>query len=272
LNIGLAHSQGDIIVRVDAHSVYPNRYIGRLLDWMERSGADNVGAVWETVPAGTGPTCRAIAIAMSHPFGVGNSYFRIGSREPRWVETVPCGCYRREVFERIGVFDEELLRNQDDEFNYRLIKHGGRILLVPDIVISYYARDSYRRLSRMYFQYGLFKPLVIRKIGAVVRLRHAVPVIFVTAVAISLLAGLWRRPFLTVFAVLLLTYALAASFGAVAAARRAKARLTLVPWLWAAFAAIHWAYGLGFACGLCKVLARGWSNSTSPRQWIPISR
>ena len=127
LNIGLAHAWGGVIVRLDAHAVYPPDYIAKLLEWLDKSGADNVGGVWETVPAGPDPICRAIALALSHRFGVGNSLFRIGSGEPRWVETVPFGCYRREVFDRIGVFDEELLRDQDDEFNYRLLKHGERI-------------------------------------------------------------------------------------------------------------------------------------------------
>jgi glycosyltransferase involved in cell wall biosynthesis len=272
LNIGLAESRGDIIVRLDAHALYPPGYIAMLVEWLERSGADNVGGVWETVAAGTGRSSRAIAIALAHPFGVGNSYFRIGSRQPRWVETVPFGCYRRQVFERIGGFDEELLRNQDDEFNYRLRKHGGRILLVPQIVTRYYARDSYRRLWRMYYQYGLFKPLVIAKIGAVVRLRHALPVLFLGSVAATFLLGLWRRPLMAVSALLVLSYALAALLAALAAVRRAKAGISLVPWLWAAFVAIHWSYGLGFALGAGKLAVRQWRGAAAPAQWIPISR
>ena len=108
-----------------------------------------------------------VAVGMSHPLGVGNSYFRIGAAADRWVDTVPFGCYRREVFDRIGLFDEELVRNQDDELNLRLIKHGGRILLSPRIVCKYYARDSLAKLWRMYYQYGYFKPLVVRKLGGV---------------------------------------------------------------------------------------------------------
>jgi glycosyltransferase involved in cell wall biosynthesis len=273
LNIGLAHATGDVIVRLDAHALYPPGYIARLVDWLERSGADNVGGIWETMPAGTDRICRAIAVALSYPFGVGNSYFRIGSREPRWVETVPFGCYRREVFERIGVFDEELLRNQDDEFNYRLLKHGGRILLVPEIVSRYYARDSYQKLWRMYFQYGLFKPLVIAKIGAVVRVRHAIPALLVGSIGTGLLLGLWMRPFLAVSAALVALYILATLFAAAAAVRKDRAATpALLPWLCAAFATIHWAYGAGFICGIYKVAARRWRSGTPAAQWIQISR
>jgi glycosyltransferase involved in cell wall biosynthesis len=272
LNIGLAHSRGDVIIRLDAHALYPPGYITQLVDWLEKSGADNVGGVWETVPAGSGSTCRAIAIALSHPFGVGNSYFRIGSKEPRWVETVPFGCYRRQVFDRIGVFDEELLRNQDDEFNYRLLKHSGRILLIPDIVTRYYARDSFRRLWRMYFQYGLFKPLVIFKIGGVVRLRHAIPALLVCSVGLGALLAVFVRPLLIVPVALLLLYAFAALLGAIAGTRRAAEGLALVPKLWIAFATIHWAYGLGFACGIGKLAGRRWRGFNTSGQWIPTSR
>ena len=154
LNIGISVARGEIIMRMDAHNVYPLSYISDLVKWLEKSGADNVGGIWVTRPANGAPTAKAIAIGLSHPFGIGNAYFRIGTTEPRWVDTVPFGCYRREVFERIGMFDEELVRNQDDEFNHRLIKNGGRILLVPEIVSDYYARDSLSKLWRMYYQYG----------------------------------------------------------------------------------------------------------------------
>ncbi len=124
----------------------------------------------------------------------------------------------------------------------------------------------------MYFQYGLFKPLVIRKIGAVVRVRHTIPALLLGSIATSLLLGLWMRPFLTVFAALLVLYALAALFASAAAVRRAGAAPALVPWLCAAFATIHWAYGAGFICGVYKLVARRWHGGAPAAQWIPISR
>ena len=271
LNIGLAHARGSIIVRLDAHAAYPSNYIALLVHWLENSGADNVGGVWKTLPLDESRTSRAIAIALSHRFGVGNSHFRIGTQEPRWVETVPFGCYRREVFDRIGLFDEELLRNQDDEFNYRLIRSGGRILLVPEICSQYFARDSYRRLWRMYFQYGLFKPLVIRKTGCVMRFRHLIPALFVFSVVIGALAGLWVRPLLVISGAIAGLYAAGALYASFSASRRG-AGCVLIPWLWLAFATTHCAYGLGFVSGIYKMAARRWRGAPSTTQWIPISR
>jgi glycosyltransferase involved in cell wall biosynthesis len=147
LNIGIAAATGEIIVRVDAHALYPSEYVPRLVEALETTGADNVGGRIVTLPQNDSPEAWAIALALSHPFGVGNSYFRIGSDAPRWVETVPYGCWRREVFDRIGGFDEDLVRDQDDEFNYRLIRSGGRVLLLPDVVSYYFARDSVRQTA-----------------------------------------------------------------------------------------------------------------------------
>src|SRR6185312_10490227 len=118
---------------------------------------------------------QAIACALSHPFGVGDSRFRIGTREPRWVDQVGFSNYRRTVFDRIGLFDEELVRNQDGEFNSRLRRNGGRVLLVPDVTAYYYARRTVRQVGRMFFQYGFYKPLVARKIGRVMTLRQLAP-------------------------------------------------------------------------------------------------
>ncbi|HEY9516645.1 MAG TPA: glycosyltransferase family 2 protein, partial [Gemmatimonadaceae bacterium] len=202
LNIAIANSRGDVILRADAHSRYPESYVPDLVRWLGDSGADNVGGVWITEPGGPGAMARAIAAAMSHPLGVGNAHFRIGTREPRWVDTVPFGCYRRDVFERIGLFDEDLIRNQDDELNVRLIRAGGRILLVPDVVCSYNARDSLAKLWRMYYQYGYFKPLVARKVGGVFTWRQLVPPAFVLALAVSLILAIaWPATAPLLFAV-----------------------------------------------------------------------
>src|SRR5207247_9679909 len=132
-------ARGHVIMRMGAHAVYPPHSIPRLVAALRETAADNVGGVIDTLPADDTPIARAIAAALAHPFGVGNAYFRIGVTEPRQVQNIPFGCWQRDVFTRIGLFDEEMVRNQDDEFNQRLIQHGGRILLVPDVVSQYYA-------------------------------------------------------------------------------------------------------------------------------------
>lgn len=194
---------------------------------------------------------RAIAMAISHPFGVGNAYFRIGTREPRWVDTVPYGCYRKAVFDRIGVFDEELIRNQDDEFNYRLIQSGGKILLVPAIKIDYFARTALIEVWRMYWQYGVYKPVAIRKLGAVMTVRQVVPAAFVTALALS--AVLAPVSALALYALIAITgcYTFANLLASALLARRFG--IKLVPACATVFAAIHCAYGAGFLWGIWDI-------------------
>ena len=209
---------------------------------------------------------KAIAVGMSHPLGVGNSHFRIGSAEDRWVDTVPFGCYRREVFDRIGLFDEELVRNQDDELNLRLIKQGGRILLSPQIVCKYFARDSLGKLWRMYYQYGYFKPLVVRKVGGVMTLRQLAPPLFVLGLTVTALAGLlglavlplpWKLVAPLPFALLAGSYLLAIG---VCAARTARIYgLAVAVALVGVFPALHLSYGFGYLRGAVEflVLRRG---------------
>src|SRR5947199_239080 len=169
----------------DGHAVYSPSYISQLVAALEETGADNVGGVLVTLPANGRPLPRALAVGLSHPFGVGNSYFRIGATERRTVDTVPFGCYRRAVFDRIGVFDEDLVRNQDDELNARLLKQGGRIMLIPEVVSHYYARGSLGQVARMFYQYGYFKPLAAWKVGQIMTLRQVVPALFVCALAVT---------------------------------------------------------------------------------------
>jgi hypothetical protein len=139
------------------------------------------------VPATASTWARAIAVGLSHPLGVGNSQFRIGAREPKWVDHVPFGCWRRTLLDRLGPFDEELTRAQDVEMNARILARGGRILLLPDVVVRYYARRTLRQVGRMLYQYGYFKPLVARKIRRVLTLRQLAPPAFVLMLAASLL-------------------------------------------------------------------------------------
>ena len=252
LNLGIASASGSVIVRMDAHVKYPATYITSLVNLLDTSGADNVGGICLAQPGAETTMARAIAAGMSHMVGVGNSYFRIGSAEDRWVDTVPFGCYRREVFDRIGLFDEELVRNQDDEFNLRLIRNGGRILLSSRVVCRYYTRDTLPKLWRMYYQYGYFKPLVVRKVKGVMTLRQLMPPLFVLCLAAGALLAPWSRLAATALALLLAAYASVLVACSLAAIRRlgclAAFGLCLV------FPAIHLSYGLGYLEGLLTFL------------------
>ena len=232
LNLALAEARGDVMLRADAHAVYPAGYIAGLVGAMDVSGADNVGCALETVAGADTAVARAIAFVMSHAFGIGNSRFRLGTAEPVEVETVPFGCYRRDVFDRIGGFDEALVRNQDDEFNYRLRRAGGKILLIPGMRVRYFARSTFVELWRMAFGYGLYKPLVLAKVGRVYALRPFAPALLVLCILAR-----WRGP--------LLLYA-----GAnLAVSLRAGKPMAAV-----AFAILHVGYGCGVLIGLFKLL------------------
>ena len=252
LNIGIQHADGDVIMRMDAHCHYPRDYIRVLVGWLERSGADNVGGAWRTLPGADTPIARAIAAALSHPFGVGNAHFRLGITSAKWVDTVPFGCYRRTVFERIGLFDEELIRNQDDELNQRLLRSGGRILLVPDATIDYFARDSIGKLARMYYQYGYFKPLAARKVGRVGTMRQLVPATFALSLIVILFLSLWKSAWALVFIGLILVYLAAvvvSSITTLSANGLRVAALTAT-----AFPVIHFSYAFGSLRGAARLL------------------
>src|SRR5205085_1817966 len=210
----------------------PPDYIALSVAALEQTGADNVGPVIVTRPADGNAVARAIAVALSHPFGVGNSHFRIGSRERRWVDTVPFGCFHRRLFDQVGMFDEELPRNQDDEFNFRLAKHGARVLLEPRLVAYYYARGSIRQVARMWYQYGYFKPLVAKKVRRVMTLRQLVPACFVLGLVGTAALSPWLPVARVAFGALGLAYAaLAVGCGLAAPLRIGRStRTTVIAW------------------------------------------
>lgn len=245
MNIGLAHARGDVIIRIDGHCEIPPNYVRRCVEVLRSTGADNVGGLQRAV--GQGWVGAAIALAANSPFGVGGARFHYSTRAG-WVDTVYLGAYRRAVFSRIGGFDEELVRNQDDELNFRLVQSGGTVWLDPSIESIYYGRASLRGLWRQYYQYGLYKVRVIQKRGAVASWRHLVPALFVLALLASLMLSLLsgrRRWLLAVGG----PYLLANGAASILSARRDLVALPLLP---LAFAAMHLAYGCGFLAGIWR--------------------
>ena len=269
LNIGIRNARGDILMRMDAHCRYPAGYIRKLVMWLEKSGADNVGGVWRILPGSDSMIARAIAVALSDPFGAGNAHYRIGTSEPKWVDTVPFGCYRRNVFERIGLFDEELIRNQDDELNQRLLRNGGRILLVPDVTIDYYARDSIRKVALMHYQYGYFKPLAAQKAGRVGTLRQVIPAAFLASLLLTLLVSPWLEIARWAFVAILGAYGVALLISIGRSMPRNGTRVSAL--LIAVYPAVHFSYGLGWLRGLLHLFFRENSGRIDPAH-IPLSR
>lgn len=255
LNIGIRKAKGDVLIRIDGHCTYPVNYISVLVRNLYELGADNVGAVWNTLPAKNTSLCKAIAVGVSHKFGIGNSLHKVGVKDITETDTVPFGCFRKDIFDRIGEFDEELIRNQDDEFNARIIKNGGKIYLIPDLVIDYYARDSIYKVSKMFYQYGLFKPLVNKKLGFPATLRQFFPLLFVVGLILGGLLSLFLLSVRYIYVVVLLLYLLISlSFSLIESLKHKDWRLLFfLPWI---FLVIHISYGWGYLHGIYKILKR----------------
>ena len=253
MNIGIKEARGDIIIRIDAHSTYPSNYIEKLVLWSRESRADNVGGVSITKPGAETVIARAIALALSRPFGVGNSLFRIGIKNLKYVDTVPLGAYRREVFEKIGLFNENLIRSQDLEFNLRLKKVGGKILLVPDIVSYYYARSTLKDFFFHNFEDGVWALYPLKFIKTKFKLRHYITLIFVGSLISTGILSIFFSTFLRAFLLIVLLYLSFSIYFSFKVTKEEKdfRFLFLMPIV---FAVRHLSYGLGSLWGLVKLL------------------
>ncbi len=250
LNLGIKQAKGDIIIRLDVHAEYPKNYISTLVHYLIKLNADNVGGVWITVPSENTYKAKSIAIALSSPFGVGDATYRLTSSRDEYfeVDTVPFGCYRREIFERIGLFDEQLTRNQDNEFNERLRKTGGKIYLIPSLKIKYYARENYSKLFKMFYQYGYFGPLVDLKLKRPTRLRRYIPIIFVLSLVLPLILALVYQPFLFLWLFTIIAYAIfSLIFSTINVFKNNDLRL--IPFIMWSYFVSHISYGLGYIMG-----------------------
>lgn len=258
LNAAIRESRGDIIIRMDAHTEYAPDYVRTCVQVLESTGADNVGGPARTKAEGL--VQQAVATAYHSPFSCGGARFHDTDFEGP-VDTVTYGCWRRSAFSRFGLYDEALVRNQDDEHNLRIVRGGGRIWQSPSIVSWYRPRSSVMALFRQYLQYGFWKVAVIRKHRIPASIRHLVPGLFVVALIVSALTALiglvggWYAAAVP-FALVAGMYALAATAAAVLCEKPyGRAVMVLLP---AVFAVYHISYGLGFLLGLLQtVLPRG---------------
>lgn len=258
LNIAIQQASGEVIVRVDGHCEIRPDYIRHCVEYLRKEDVVGVGGPLETI--GETVVAQAIALAMSSPFGVGGSAFRTVKDRRTFVDTVAFPAYRRETLATAGRFDEELVRNQDDEYNYRLRAMGGRILMTPDIRSRYYSRSSFRSLWRQYAQYGFWKVRVMQKHPRQMSLRQFVPPIFVATLimlsAMALFFGV-ARVLLALTAGVYLLANLAAAI-----ATSARHGWQYLPYLSLAFAILHFSYGAGFLYGLVK-FAKRWKAEAS---------
>jgi succinoglycan biosynthesis protein ExoA len=259
MNAALRQAKGEVIIRVDGHTIIAPDYIRECVAALQRSNADNVGGRMDAVSESM--FGHAVALATSSSFGVGAGRFHYSDQE-EWVDTVYMGAWPREVFERVGLFDEEQVRNQDDEFNYRLLSHGGRILLSPRIKSKYYNRSTLGSLWRQYFQYGYWKIRVMQKHPRQMRPRQFVPALFVAVllVALMLLPFSSFGKYLTLLVVG--SYLISNSIASMLVTRSKGWRL--LPLLPVAFATLHLGYGCGFLIGLVRFWRRWGKGQITP--------
>jgi succinoglycan biosynthesis protein ExoA len=248
LNAAIAASTGEVIIRVDGHCRIAGDYIRKCVEHLMRDGVDGVGGSVRTI--GETFVARAIAAAMSSPFGVGGSSFRTAQDRDMLADTIPFPAYTRSVVRLAGPFDEEQVRNQDDEYNYRLRKLGAKILLAHDVTSDYYSRGTLRSLWRQYFQYGYWKVRVLQKHPRQMRAAHFVPPLFVLGLALCMCLSLVVpivRPLLAIGAVSYGIALLAATAHRVRGEQKALAFILPM-----AFGAMHIAWGSGFLVGLLR--------------------
>lgn len=242
LNRVIPMCSGKYIARIDAHAEYAPDYYPSILDAFAKSGADIVGGPTRT--RARNAVQAAVACAICSPFGIGNSRVHQENYEGP-SDSVTFGAWRREIFDITGLFDTDLIRNQDDEFHYRAKSKGLKIYQSPDIKLYYYPRSDLKSLFRQYFQYGTFKPLVLKKVPTEWKWRHLIPSLFVLY--------LFSLPAALIFPWWLLPLA-AYVFGALYFSLRAPAPWPVRLRMPAVFPVLHAAYGLGFLAGLPAIV------------------
>jgi glycosyltransferase involved in cell wall biosynthesis len=241
LNIAVRKSSGDPIIRVDAHTVYSEDYFVKILDTFEETSADVVGG--PTRIKANSNFQKAVEKVLSSRFGVGNNKIH-DSQYRGYVDHVTFGAWRKKIFKEVGYFDERLKRNQDDEFHYRAKSLGKKIYLNPEIKSYYYPRNSFSKLIKQYFQYGLYKPIVLNKIRSEIKLRHLIPPLFalyILSLPLALISTFYLLP-LFVYILLDIYFSI-----------HLKSSIKVMFYSALIYPIVHWSYGFGLLIGLLRM-------------------
>jgi cellulose synthase/poly-beta-1,6-N-acetylglucosamine synthase-like glycosyltransferase len=251
LNRGIEAARGRVIARMDAHAVPSENYLRDCLERLGREGVAVVGTPCRIRPGAATSVALANAAAVSHPFGIGDAKYRTagGSMPSRLVDTVPFGVFTKELWRSLGGYDEGLLTNEDYDFNYRVRRGGGGVLLDTSGYCTYFARPTYAALARQYFRYGLWKARMVRLHPRSIRPRQLAAPAFVASLALLGPAGFWLAPVRWLLAAGLAAWALLALASSLQLARRERAP-QIVPLVPVSFLLIHLAWGSGFLLGL----------------------
>jgi len=242
LNKAILMAKGDVIVRLDAHTKYAPDYLEKIMEAFQKSGASIVGGPMRA--QGNTDFQKAVSYVTSSVFGIGNSQFHFEKFEG-FSDSVYLGAWKSDVFTSVGGFDVEMLRNQDDEFHYRAGKYGLKIYQDPAIRSTYFPRSSYISLYNQYFEYGLFKPLVLKKVAAGMQLRHLIPAFFVVYLVFLPLCMFfpWMLLFLFAYLITDILFTL-----------KSRLPISVMKHILLLYPVLHIAYGLGFITGLKKIV------------------
>ena len=251
LNLGVKRAIGDIIIIFSSHGFAEKSFISNNVKVHTANKLDCVGGTISTI--GETSQSKLISLAQSSIFGVGNSLFRV-SNKAQYVDTVAFGAYSKDVFNKIGYFDETLVRNQDFEFNHRIIKNGGKILLDPSIKASYYARSSILKLFKQYFNYGYWKVRVVSKHSDAFKIRYQIPTLFVSFLIIFSILSFFQNVFLYILLSIILIYLLVTITASFYLSIKSQFKnIFILPF---AFGALHFGFGLGFLFGIVRYLIK----------------
>jgi glycosyltransferase involved in cell wall biosynthesis len=246
MNVGLANARGQYVVRMDAHSEYPPDYVAICVSELERTGAWNVGGTWNVTPGADTFMARAVALTVQHRFGVGNTRYRLGGEG--FVDTVPFGAYRRDLFTRIGGYDEKLARHEDFELNGRIRRAGGMVYLSPSLSSVYYCSPTLKASLRKAWAYGHWSARCSLIYPYCFVSRRCAPLLFVLLLAVGIPLSFFSAPALALFSGIMAVYVALALVSAVQLGRRAG--WAFVPILPLLFFLRHVAYGTGMLAGI----------------------
>jgi succinoglycan biosynthesis protein ExoA len=247
MNEVIRRARGDVVIRMDVHCEYAPDYVTRCVEALARTGADNVGGAQRA--RATTPFQRAVCAALASPLGVGGAHYRCAEEEG-FVDTVFLGAFRRDVFERVGLYDPGAITNEDAELNQRILAAGGRVYLSRQIVVHYAPRDRLRALAVQYFRYGRGRARTLLKHRGLPTLRPVLPFLLVTGGAALVATSPWHG----------LTALAAAAYAALTGVEAVRVGRPLgaagIARVWAIFPVLHAAHGVGFAAGLARYLMR----------------
>jgi len=270
MNIGIKSAKGDVVILVNAHSVLDKNFLIHSIEYLEKTGADAVGGTLRTINDIDSLIARAIPLAADSALGAGGRRYRTRTEEG-WVrDTLPYCAYRKEIFEKVGLIDEDLVRAQDAEFNYRILRSGGKIFYTPKIKAHLHTRPTLGKLWRQHYQYGCHKPLVTRRAGMALMWRQSIPGLFLGSLFVSLILTLICRPFLWLFLFILSSYVIAVLiFSLIVSINNGIRYLFVLP---VVFVTLHFSYGIGYLKGVMYLVLAARHRSSKKAKDLPLTR